>query len=164
VDARPPSILNHIIWPSLETGVYKGCHAGIPEKKTGIKLKYKVRNSKKNKTKQQKNKRTNTWSAVTKKIDVIFLSKANVLFRSCMSLIPLQATCHFTFNKSSISDLYTYFSRERESRKVSTCYRSKRAFGDLGKTTIFNGLLGNRPNVFCWASDYLIWSSFWSPE
>ena len=34
----------------------------------------------------------------------------------------------------------------------------------FGKTTIFNGLLGNRPNVFCWASDYLIWSSFWSPE
>jgi len=61
-----------------------------------------------------------------------FLSKANVLFRICMSLIPLQATCHFTFNKSSISDLYTYFSREWESRKVSTwCYRSKRAFGDL---------------------------------
>jgi hypothetical protein len=29
-----------------------------------------------------------------------------------MLLIPLQATCHFTFNKSSISDLYTYFSRE----------------------------------------------------
>jgi hypothetical protein len=34
----------------------------------------------------------------------------------------------------------------------------------FGKTTIFNGLLGNRPDVFCWASDYLIWSSFWSPE
>jgi hypothetical protein len=32
----------------------------------------------------------------------------------------------------------------------------------FGKTTMFNGLLGNRPNVFCWASDYLIWSSFWS--
>jgi hypothetical protein len=30
----------------------------------------------------------------------------------------------------------------------------------FGKTTIFNGLLGNRPDVFCWASDYLIWSSF----
>ena len=54
-----------------------------------------------------------------------------MLFRICMSLIPLQATCYFNFNKSSISDLYTYFSRERESRKVSTCYRSKRAFGDL---------------------------------
>jgi Leucine-rich repeat (LRR) protein len=35
---------------------------------------------------------------------------------------------------------------------------------DIGKTTIFNGLLGNCPDVFCWASDYLIWSSFWSPE
>jgi hypothetical protein len=35
---------------------------------------------------------------------------------------------------------------------------------DFGKTTIFNGLLGNRPDVFCWASDYLIWDSFWSPE
>jgi hypothetical protein len=34
----------------------------------------------------------------------------------------------------------------------------------FGKTTIFNGLIGNLPNVFCWASDYLIWSSFWSPE
>jgi hypothetical protein len=34
----------------------------------------------------------------------------------------------------------------------------------FGKTTIFNSHLGNRPNVFCWASDYLIWSSFWSPE
>ena len=34
----------------------------------------------------------------------------------------------------------------------------------FGKTTIFNGLLGNHPDVFCWASDYLIWSSFWSPE
>jgi hypothetical protein len=33
-----------------------------------------------------------------------------------------------------------------------------------GKTTIFNRFLGNRPNAFCWASDYLIWSSFWSPE
>jgi hypothetical protein len=33
-----------------------------------------------------------------------------------------------------------------------------------GKTTIFNGLLGNRPDVLCWASDYLIWSSFWSLE
>jgi hypothetical protein len=31
----------------------------------------------------------------------------------------------------------------------------------FGKTTIFNGLLGKR---FCWASDYLINSSFWSPE
>jgi hypothetical protein len=57
-----------------------------------------------------------------------FLSKAKVLFRICMSLIPLQATCYFTFNKSSISDLYTYFSRERESRKVSTCYRGSRNF------------------------------------
>ena len=28
----------------------------------------------------------------------------------------------------------------------------------------FLSLLGNRPDVFCWASDYLIWSSFWSPE
>ena len=34
----------------------------------------------------------------------------------------------------------------------------------FGKTTIFNGLLGNLPDVFCCASDYLIWSSFWSPE
>jgi hypothetical protein len=34
----------------------------------------------------------------------------------------------------------------------------------FGKTTILNGLLGNRPDVFCWASDYLIWSSFWLPE
>ena len=34
----------------------------------------------------------------------------------------------------------------------------------FGKTTIFNGLLGNCPNVFCWASDYLIWSSFWLHE
>jgi hypothetical protein len=34
----------------------------------------------------------------------------------------------------------------------------------FGKTTIFNGLLGNRPDVFFWASDYLIWSSFWSSE
>jgi hypothetical protein len=34
----------------------------------------------------------------------------------------------------------------------------------FGKTTIFNGLLGNCPNVFCWASDYLIWSSFWSEK
>jgi hypothetical protein len=34
----------------------------------------------------------------------------------------------------------------------------------FGKTTIFNGLLGNRPNVFCWASDYLIWSSFGRPN
>jgi hypothetical protein len=33
----------------------------------------------------------------------------------------------------------------------------------FGKTTIFNVLLGNRPDVFFWASDYLIWSSFWSP-
>ena len=33
----------------------------------------------------------------------------------------------------------------------------------FGKT-IFNGLLGNRPNVFCWASNYLIWSSFWRPS
>ena len=63
-----------------------------------------------------------------KKNRCTFLSKANVLFHICMSLIPLQATCYFTFNKS---DLYTYFSRERESRKVSTCYRSKCAFGDL---------------------------------
>ena len=34
----------------------------------------------------------------------------------------------------------------------------------FGKITIFSGLLGNRPDVFCWASDYLIWSNFWSPE
>jgi hypothetical protein len=34
----------------------------------------------------------------------------------------------------------------------------------FGKTTIFNGLLGYRPDVFCWAIDYLIWSSFWLPE
>ena len=34
----------------------------------------------------------------------------------------------------------------------------------FGKTTIFNGLLGIRPDVFCWANDYLIWSSFWSSE
>ena len=34
----------------------------------------------------------------------------------------------------------------------------------FGKTTMFNDLLGNRPEVFCWASDYLIWSNFWSPE
>jgi len=34
----------------------------------------------------------------------------------------------------------------------------------FGKTTIFNGLLGNRPDAFCWASDYLIWRNFWSPE
>ena len=32
----------------------------------------------------------------------------------------------------------------------------------FGKITIFNGLLGNRPNFFCWASDYLIWSSYQS--
>jgi hypothetical protein len=54
---------------------------------------------------------------IEKKNRYNFLSKVNVLFRICMSLIPLQATCYFTFNKSSISDLYTYFSRERESRK-----------------------------------------------
>jgi hypothetical protein len=71
-----------------------------------------------------------------------FLSKANVLFRICMSLIPLQAPCYFTFNKSSISDLYTYFSRERESKKVSTCYRSKRAFGNL--ETFVTGELKSR--------------------
>ena len=67
-----------------------------------------------------------------------------MLFRICMSLIPLQATCYFTFNKSSIgiSDLYTYFSRERKSRKVSTCYRSKRAFGDL--ETFVTGELKSR--------------------
>jgi predicted KAP-like P-loop ATPase len=35
---------------------------------------------------------------------------------------------------------------------------------DFGQAKIFNGLLDNRPNVFCWASDYLIWNSFWSPE
>jgi hypothetical protein len=34
----------------------------------------------------------------------------------------------------------------------------------FGKTTMFNSLLGNHPDVFCWASDYLIWSGFWSPE
>ena len=34
----------------------------------------------------------------------------------------------------------------------------------FGKTTIFNSLLGNRPNAFCWASDYLIWSSFGRPN
>ena len=77
-----------------------------------------------------------------KKNQCNFLSEANVLFRICMSLIPLQATCHFTFNKSSISDLYTYFSRECESRKVSTCYRSKRAFGDL--ETFVTGELKSR--------------------
>ena len=74
-----------------------------------------------------------------------FLSKANVLFRICMSLIPLQATCYFTFNKSSISDLYAYFSRERKSRKVSTCYRSKRAFGDL--ETFVTGELNTRKQI-----------------
>jgi hypothetical protein len=35
------------------------CHAGIPEKKTGIKLKYKVPNSKK-KTKLSNKKQKNT--------------------------------------------------------------------------------------------------------
>jgi hypothetical protein len=54
----------------------------------------------------------------------------------------LQATCYFTFNKSSITDLYTYFSRERKSRKVSTCYRSKSAFGDL--ETFVTGELKSR--------------------
>jgi hypothetical protein len=34
------------------------CHAGIPEKKTGIKLKYKVRNSKKSKLSNKKQKNT----------------------------------------------------------------------------------------------------------
>jgi hypothetical protein len=77
-----------------------------------------------------------------KKNQCNFLSEANELFRIFMSLIPLQATCHFTFNKSSISDLYTYFSRECESRKVSTCYRSKRAFGDL--ETFVTGELKSR--------------------
>jgi phosphoglycerol transferase MdoB-like AlkP superfamily enzyme len=61
------------------------------------------------------------------KINLIFLMQAWYPELIC----PLQASCYFTFNKSSISNLYTYFSRERESRKVSTCYRSKRAFGDL---------------------------------
>ena len=75
---------------------------------------------------------------IEKKNRCNFLSKANVLFRICMSLIPLQATCYFTFNKSSISD----FSRERKSRKVSTCYRSKRAFGDL--ETFVTGELKSR--------------------
>jgi hypothetical protein len=40
--------------------------------------------------------------------------------------------------------LYTYFSRERKSRKVSTCYRSKRAFGDL--ETFVTGELKSRAN------------------
>jgi hypothetical protein len=71
-----------------------------------------------------------------------FLSKANMLFGICMSLIPLQAMCRFTFNKRSISDLYTYFSREWESRKLSTCYRSKHAFGDL--ETFVTGELKSR--------------------
>jgi hypothetical protein len=71
-----------------------------------------------------------------------FLSKVNVLFRICMSLIPLQAMFRFTFNKRSISDLYTYFSREWESRKLSTCYRSKHAFGDL--ETFVTGELKSR--------------------
>ena len=84
----------------------------------------------------------NTPRMIEKKMGRIFLSKANMLFRICMSLIPLQATCYFTFNKSSISDLYTYFWRERESRKVSTCYRSKRAFGDL--ETFVTGELKSR--------------------
>jgi hypothetical protein len=35
-----------------------------------------------------------------------------------------------------------YFSRECESRKVSTCYRSKRAFGDL--ETFVTGELKSR--------------------
>jgi hypothetical protein len=45
-----------------------------------------------------------------KKIDVNF--HLNVLFRICMSLIPLQATCHFTFNKSGYTFPfeYTHFS------------------------------------------------------
>jgi hypothetical protein len=34
----------------------------------------------------------------------------------------------------------------------------------FGKTTIFNSPLGNRPNFFCWASDYLIWSNFGRPN
>ena len=79
---------------------------------------------------------------IEKKNRCNFLSKANVLFRICMWLIPLQATCYFTFNKSSISDLYTYFSRERESRKFSTCYRSKRAFEYL--ETFVTGELKSR--------------------
>ena len=40
----------------------------------------------------------------------------------------------------AISDVYTYFSREP--RKVSTCYRSKRAFGDL--ETFVTGELKSR--------------------
>ena len=45
-----------------------------------------------------------------KKIDVNFY--LNVRFRICMSLIPLQATCHFTLKKVDIHfPLYTHFSR-----------------------------------------------------
>jgi hypothetical protein len=58
----------------------------IPEKKKRyqmIKLKYTVRNSKKTKLNKQKTDQ--------------FI---NMLFRICMSLIPLQAMCHLTFNKS----------------------------------------------------------------
>jgi hypothetical protein len=55
-----------------------------------------------------------------KKIDVNFY--LNVLFCICMSLIPLQAMCHFTFNKSGYTFPFecTHFSCE--SRKVSTCW------------------------------------------
>ena len=50
---------------------------------------------------------------------------------------------------------------------VTNCFRLEQKsylpfMSGFGKTTIFNGLIGNRPNVFCWASDYLIWSSFWT--
>jgi hypothetical protein len=47
-----------------------------------------------------------------KNIDVNFY--INVLFRICMSLISLQATCHFIFNKSGYTFPfeYTHFSRE----------------------------------------------------
>ena len=59
-----------------------------------------------------------------KKIDVNFY--LNVRFRICMSIITLQATCRFTFNKSGYifpyvdSVYYTQLSREWESRKGST--------------------------------------------
>ena len=79
---------------------------------------------------------------IEKKNRCNFLSKANVLFRICMSLIPLQATCYFTFNKVPFLICTHIFSRERESRKVSTCYRSKRAFGDL--KTFVTGELKSR--------------------
>jgi hypothetical protein len=44
-----------------------------------------------------------------KKIDVNFY--LNVRFRICMSLIPLQATCHFTLNKSGYTFpfVHTFF-------------------------------------------------------